>query len=59
MEKILTQEEIDTLFRATGSYAFQVGAVDVSMARSEPFVWIRLQSSFSCQDILFPSLVDV
>jgi len=45
--------------RTTRSYAFQVGAEDVSMARSGRVLWIRLQSSNACKDILFQSFVDV
>ena len=47
------------LARITGSYAWQVGAEDVSMARSGRFLWIRLKTAKSSKDILFQSLVDV
>jgi hypothetical protein len=45
--------------RTTCSYAWQVGAEDVSMARSGRFLWVRLYTPEGCKDILFQSLADV
>ena len=45
--------------RTTRSYARQVGAEDVWIARSGRFVWIRLQTSMQPKDILFQALGDV
>jgi len=42
--------------RTTRSYAWQVGASDVWIARSGRFIWIRLQTSQEFKDILFQSL---
>jgi hypothetical protein len=42
--------------RTTRSYAWQVGAKDVWIARSSRFIWIRLQTSSEIKDILFQSL---
>jgi hypothetical protein len=45
--------------RTTRSYAWQVGAEDVSMARSGRFLWIRLKSGQRAKDILFQSPASV
>ena len=45
--------------RTTRSYAWQVGAKDVSMVRSGQFIWVRLQNSQGSKDILFQSLANV
>jgi hypothetical protein len=45
--------------RTTCSYAWQVGAENVSMARSGQFLWVRLHTPEGCKDILFQSLADV
>jgi hypothetical protein len=45
--------------RTTRSYAWQVGADDVTMARSGRFLWIRLKGDQGCKDILFQSLAGV
>jgi len=45
--------------RTTRSYARQVGATDVWMARSGRFIWTRLQSVHECKDILFQPLGSV
>lgn len=45
--------------RTTRSYARQVGATDVWIARSGRFIWIRLQTSHEPKDILFQALGEV
>ncbi len=45
--------------RTTRSYASQVGAEEVLMARSGRFIWVRLRTSQGSQDILFQALADV
>lgn len=42
--------------RTTRSYAWQVGARDVWVARSGRFIWIRMQTAQEYKDILFQSL---
>jgi hypothetical protein len=39
--------------RTTRSYARQVGATEVWMARSGRFIWTRLQKPEECKDLLF------
>jgi hypothetical protein len=45
--------------RTTRSYAWQLGAKDVSMARSGRFLWIRLKTRQDSKDILFQTVADV
>lgn len=45
--------------RTTRSYAWQVGAKDVWMARSGRFIWVRLQTAQGSKDILFQALADL
>jgi len=45
--------------RTTRSYAWQLDAEDVSMARSGRFLWIRLKGGQGCKDILFQTLTRV
>jgi hypothetical protein len=45
--------------RTTRSYALQVGAQDVWVARSGQFIWIRMQTEQEYKDILFQSLSEV
>jgi hypothetical protein len=45
--------------RTTSSYALQVGAQEVWVARSGQFIWIRLQTEQEFKDILFQSLSEV
>ncbi|MBZ5642896.1 MAG: hypothetical protein LAO19_09075 [Acidobacteriia bacterium] len=45
--------------RITRSYARQVNATDVWIARSGRFIWSRLQSALEPKDILFQALGDV
>ena len=42
--------------RTTRSYAWQVGAKDVWLARSGRFIWIRMRTPLEYKDILFQSL---
>jgi hypothetical protein len=45
--------------RTTRSYAWQLGAKDVWMARSGRYIWIRMQTPRENKDILFQSLSEV
>lgn len=45
--------------RTTRSYALQVGAQEVWVARSGQFIWIRMQTEQEYKDILFQSLSEV
>src|ERR1700688_1493580 len=45
--------------RTTRSYAWQVSAQDVWVARSGQFIWIRMEPRQEYKDILFPSLSEV
>jgi hypothetical protein len=45
--------------RTTSSYAWQVGAKDVWVARSGRFIWIRMETPKGYKDILFQGLGDV
>jgi hypothetical protein len=45
--------------RTTRSYAWQLGARDVWVARSGRFIWIRMQTQQEYKDILFQSLSEV
>jgi hypothetical protein len=45
--------EIPDVVRTASSYACQVGAQEVSMARSGPFLWMRMRAAKSSKDVLF------
>lgn len=45
--------------RTTRSYAWQVGARNVSVARSGQFIWIRMQTEQENKDILFQSSSEI
>jgi hypothetical protein len=45
--------------RTTRSYAWQVGAKQVWVARSGQFIWIRMQTEQENKDILFQSLAEI
>jgi hypothetical protein len=45
--------------RTTRSYAWQVSAQDVWVARSGQFIWIRMETRQEYKDILFQSLSEV
>ncbi len=45
--------------RTARSYAWQVGAKEVWLARSGRFIWIRMQTPLEFKDILFQSLSEV
>jgi hypothetical protein len=45
--------------RTTRSYAWQVGAKEVWVARSGRFIWIRMQNELEYKDILFQALSEV
>jgi hypothetical protein len=45
--------------RTTRSYAWQLGARDVSMVRSGRFIWVRLENPDGPKDILFQVVTEV